>query len=214
MRISPVLLVLAGFAACAENRLHTYIVTEAASGSGSRGQGIELHAAPLKLVLTAPDADDLDNLAEDLKLTSTSKYHRLPPLTLLRFDFENKTALPWKFDLARARFREVGSDRVYRVVSAKEYRSRFTSVAYEHFQYDAIYASYITVRGNAKPKGDFWFEKKPPGEVVELRQGEAGFQVLPFEFMGAGVDRLVLEFPVDENTVKQIPVALVTERGK
>ncbi|AFM14695.1 hypothetical protein [Turneriella parva] len=214
VRIFPVFVGLAAFSACAENRLHTYIVAEAASNSGTRGQGIELHASPLKLTLTAPDADDLDNLAEDLRLTSASKYHRLPPLTLLRFDFENKTALPWKFNLSRAQFREVGGERVFKVVPAKDYRNRFTSVAYEHFSYEAMYACYITVRGNEKPRGDFWFDKRPPGEAVELRQNEAGFQVLPFEFMGAGVGRLVLEFPVDENTLKQIPVALVTERGK
>lgn len=203
----------AALSACAENRLHTYLVAEAAANSRARGQGIELHATPLKLVLNAPDADDLDNLAEDLKLTSASKFHRLPPLTLLRFDFENLTALPWKFNLNRAQFREIGSNRVFRVISEKDYSNRFTSVAYEHFSYAAMYACYITTRGKEKPVGDFWLKKLAPDAGVHLDQNEGGFQVLPFEFMGAGVGRLVLEYPVDENSLKQIPVALVTERG-
>jgi hypothetical protein len=214
VRISRVFVFMALFAACAENRLQTYIVAESGARPAGRGQGIELQALPLKLVLTAPDADDLDNLAEDLKLTSASKFHRLPPLTLLRFDFENRTALPWKFDLNRVAFREAGGGRVFRVVSADDYAKRFTSVAYEHFSYEAIYACYITGRSGAKPKGDFWFDKRLPKEPVELKQGETGFQVLPFDFMGAGVERLVLEFPADENTMKQLPVTLVTERGK
>lgn len=205
---------LASLSACAENRLHTYIVAESAARPTGRGQGIELSASPLKLIMTAPDADDLDNLAEDLKLTSASKFHRLPPLTLLRFDFENKTALPWKFNLNRVQFREPGGGRIFRVLPAEEYSKRFTSVAYEHFRYDAMFACYITVRGNERPKSDFWFDKRPAKETVELKQGEAGFQVLPFEFMGAGVERLVLEFPVDENAMKELPVSLVTERGK
>ncbi len=201
--------------ACAENRLHTFIVADSSAKSGARGKGIELLAAPLKLVLTAPDAEELEALAEDLKLASPAKFHRLPPLTLLRFDMENNTALPWKLKLSQAVFREPGvGGRTFRVVSAETYAQRFTSVAYEHFRYEEMYSSYITRRGAEIPKGDFSFEKRAPGEPIEIKQGEAAFQVLPFEFMGAGIEKLVLQYPTDENKTNQISVALITERGK
>lgn len=201
--------------ACAENRLHTYIMAEATVKSGDRAKGIELSIAPLKLVMTAPDADDLETLAEDLKLTAPSKFHRLPPLTLLRFDMENQTALPWRLKLNQVFFREIGGrGRTFRVVTPDAYAKYFTSVAYEHFRYEEMYSSYVTHRAGETPKTDFWFEKRAPADTLELKQGEAGFQILPFEFMGAGVERLVLQYPIDEKKIKEINVALVTERGK
>ena len=159
-----------------------------------------------------PDSEELENLAEDLKLSAVSKYHRLPPLTFLRFDFENRTALQWKLDLMTAYFTEPGG-KTYRAVTNKEYTTRFTSVAYEHFKYDAMYAAYTTRHDNVAPKESFWFEKKVPHEGIELRRGDAGFQIIPFEFIPAGVESLTFRYPIDGKNFRELKIRLVTERG-
>ncbi|MFO1470663.1 MAG: hypothetical protein U1F27_06470 [Turneriella sp.] len=206
------------FLACAENRLHTYMVVEKSQGTGSEKSAakkgeIRLSAPPLKLTMYAPEGDDLENLADDLRLSAPSKYHRLPALTILRFDFENRTALPWKIDLGRAYFAEP-SGKKYAVIGSKAYTERFTSVAYEHFKYDAMYAIYITRRGADTPKDTFFFDRKKPEEGVELMRGEAGFQILPFEFIPAGVENLTLHFPGDNEKMRQVKIKLTTERGQ
>lgn len=205
------------FAACAENRLHTYMVVQAPlAGRGKsvpkKGE-IRLSAAPLLLSMYAPEGDDLENLADDLKLATPSKYHRLPALTILRFDFENRTALPWRIDLSKASFVEPGGKK-YAVIGSKAYTERFTSVAYEHFKYDAMYAAYVTRRGAEVPKDSFYFDSKKPDEGVVLARGEAGFQILPFEFIPAGVDELAFFYPDDGGKMRQIRIRLTTERGQ
>ncbi len=205
-------------ATCAENRLHTYMVVQkpqirSADKSALKKGEIRLSAAPLKLSMYAPDGDDLENLADDLQLSAPSKYHRLPALTILRFDFENRTALPWRLDLGKAYFAEPGGKR-YTVIGSKAYAERFTSVAYEHFKYDAMYAAYVTRRGAETPKDSFFFDSKKPEEGVVLARGEAGFQILPFEFIAAGVEELVFHFPVDGDKARQIRIRLSTERGQ
>lgn len=205
-------------AACAENRLHTYMVVQNPPVRGGEKSAlkkgeIRLSAAPLKLSMYAPDGDDLENLADDLKLAAPSKYHRLPALTILRFDFENRTALPWRLNLSKASFIEPGGKK-YAVIGSKVYAERFTSVAYEHFKYDAMYAAYITRRGAETPKDSFHFDSKKPDEGVMLARGEAGFQILPFEFIPAGVEELVFQFPADGDKMRQIKIKLTTERGQ
>ncbi|MFO1525530.1 MAG: hypothetical protein U1F16_06090 [Turneriella sp.] len=201
--------------ACAENRLHTYMIVQnpvarQAKKPPRRGE-IELSRKPLYLAMHAPDADDLDNLAEDLKLTSVTKYHRLPPLTLLRFDFENRTALPWRLDLRSAYFADQ-SGKKYPVLSADEYAKRFTSVSYEHFRYDAMYAAYITARAGTAPKDAFWFDKKKPDDALEVGYEEGGFQIVPFEFIPAGTEELTFYYNV-EGSKKRLSIRLQTERG-
>lgn len=202
--------------ACAENRLHTYMVIQtpaSAAQQAPRKKGeIELSALPLKLTMFVPDAEELENLSEDLKLSAPSKYHRLPPLTFLRFEFANQSASPWQLDLKSAYFAEPSGKR-YRPVDAKDYAARFTSVAYEHFKYEAMYASYITRRNDIAPKDSFWYEKKLPGEKIEIRNGESGFQIVPFDFIPAGVESLVFHFPVDDKNTRQMKIQLTTERG-
>lgn len=179
--------------------------------AGDKKGQIVLSPAPLLLTVIAPEPEELDELAEDLKLATVTKYHRLPPLTYLRFDFENHTALPWQLHLAKTRF--AAANRVFGVVNADEYAKRFTSVAYEHFRYDAMYAAYITKRKDQKPKEKFWFEKKLPHEVLELAAYEAGFQILPFEFIPPGVEELTLYYTIEGSKEKKLAVRLVTERG-
>lgn len=178
--------------------------------SDRRGQ-IVLSPAPLLLTVITPEPEELDELAEDLKLSTVTKYHRLPPLTYLRFDFENRTALPWQLHLTKTRF--VAGNRVFGVVSADEYGKRFTSISYEHFRYDAIYAAYITKRRGQKPEDKFWFEKKLPHEVIEVGSQEAGFQILPFEFIPPGIEELTLHYTIEPNKEKKLSLQLVTERG-
>ncbi len=173
---------------------------------------IELSPKPLRLTMIAPESEDLENLAEDLKLAAPAKYHRLPPLTFLRFEFENKTALHWKLDLAGASFTEPNG-KVYKAVAAKEYAERFTSVAYDHFRYDAMYSAYITKHDNQVPKESFWFEKAPPHEAVVLRRGDAGFQIIPFEFIPAGVQDLTFRYPIDDKNFRELKIRLNTERS-
>lgn len=202
--------------ACAENRLHTYMViqtpaTAAQQAIKKKGE-IELSAAPLKLTMFVPDAEELENLSEDLKLAAPSKYHRLPPLTFLRFEFSNRSAALWQLDLKTAYFAEPSGKR-YRPVAAREYSDRFTSVAYEHFKYDAMYAAYITRRNDIVAKDSFWYEKKLPGEKIEIRSGESGFQIIPFDFIPAGVEDLTFHFPVDEKNTRELRIQLTTERG-
>lgn len=212
----PVLLILSLSVACAENRLHTYMVLENPAVRGGKTPAkkgeIRLMPAPLKLSMHAPEADDLENLADDLKLATPSKYHRLPALTLLRFDFENRTAIPWRIELAKSYFAEP-SGKKYPVLPAQTYASRFTSVAYEHFQYASMYAVYITRRDQAVPAEGFWFDRRKPEEGVTLAYGEAGFQILPFEFIPAGVEDLTFFFPIEGDKMKQIKIRLATERG-
>ncbi len=201
------------FGHCAENRLSTYMLVQQAQvkgGTQKKGQ-VQLSAAPLLLSMIAPTPDELEELADDLKLSTVSKYHRLPPLTYLRFDFENRSALSWQLNLGAVRF-TVGQ-RTFGVVRAPEYAARFTSVAYEHFRYDAMFASYITRRGSARPAENFWFVKRAPHEVIEIGAHEAGFQVLPFEFIPPGVDELELHYTVEGQAEKTLTVRLVTERG-
>lgn len=212
----PTLAFLIGCLACAENRLHTYMVIQtpatAAQQQGKKRGEIELSPAPLKLTMFVPDAEELENLSEDLRLSAPSKYHRLPPLTFLRIEFTNKSGTPWLFDFQTAYFAEP-SGKSYRPVTAKDYAQRFTSVAYEHFRYDAMYSAYITRRNDVPAKDSFWFEKKLPGEKIEIKNGESGFQIVPFEFIPAGVEELTFHFPVDGKNVKVLKIQLTTERG-
>lgn len=211
-----IMIALVGCLACAENKLHTYMVIQtsatAAQPAAKKKGEIELSAAPLRLTMFVPDAEELENLSEDLKLTAPSKYHRLPPLTFLRFEFVNKSAMPWQLDLKSAYFAEPSGKR-YRPVAAKDYSERFTSVAYEHFKYDAMYAAYITRRNDIAPRDSFWYEKKLPGEKIEIKAGESGFQIIPFDFIPAGVESLSFFYPVDEKNTKQMKIQLTTERG-
>jgi len=200
---------------CAENKLRTYMVvqTSIAPEKQDKKKGeIQLSPTPLLLTMTSPDADDLENLAEDLKLSSPQKYHRLPPLTFLRFDFENKTALPWKLNLMQCYFSDP-KGRSFRPLGSRDYADRYTSVAYEHFRYDAMYAAYITKHGKEVPKESFWFEKQAPGEAIELKRDDSGFQVIPFEFIPAGTEDLILHYPAEDTGLRQMRIRLVTERG-
>jgi len=214
----PLLLLLTLFCAhaCVENRLTTYmLVQQAGPGVGAetnekKGR-LRLSQTPRELSVFAPDAEALEELAEDLKLITASKYHRLPPLTFLRFEFENRSEQVWKLHLSTVRF--TAGDRAFGVVTAEDYAKRFTSVAYQYFRYDAMYASYITRRGDNKPRGEFWFEKKAPHEVVEVAPSEAGFQVLPFEFIPPGVEELVMHFTLEGQAEQRLLVRLTTERG-
>ncbi len=198
---------------CAENRLTTYMLVQQAgvpAAKGKKGQ-LQLSAPPLVLTVVAPDPEELEELAEDLRLATVSKYHRLPPLTYLRFDFENRTALGWQLNLGTVRF--TAGKRSFGVVKAADYAARFTSVAYEHFRYDAMFASYITKRGEGKPAENFWFAKQAPHETIAVGANEAGFQVLPFEFIPPGVEELTLHYTLEGQGEKNLPVKLVTERG-
>jgi hypothetical protein len=198
---------------CSENRLTTYMLVQQAGGAlakDKRGK-VQLSAAPLLLTVVAPDAEELEELAEDLRLATVSKYHRLPPLTYLRFDFENRTALLWQLNLGTVRF--TAGNRKFGVVKADNYAVRFTSVAYEHFRYDAMFASYITRRGTSRPKENFWFVKKAPHETIEVGANEAGFQVLPFEFIPPGIEELTMHYSLEGDKEKTLPVRIVTERA-
>ncbi|GAB4434944.1 MAG: hypothetical protein OHK0011_18140 [Turneriella sp.] len=188
------------------------LVEQAQSQGSSRKKGhVQLSPAPLMLSVFAPEPEELEELAENLKLATVSKYHRLPPLTYLRFEFENRSALVWQLNLGSIRF--TAGKRSFGVVKAADYAARFTSVAYEHFRYDAMYASYITKRGTSRPAENFWFSKKAPSETIEIGANEAGFQVLPFEFIPPGVEELTLHYTLEGQQEKALLVKLVTERG-
>lgn len=213
LQVWVLLSAIIGEGGCSENRLTTYMLVQQPQGqAGPQKKGqVQLSAAPLLLTVIAPDPEELEELADDLKLATASKYHRLPPLTYLRFDFENRTALSWQLDLASVRF--TAGQRSFGVVNAADYAARFTSVAYAHFRYDAMFASYITKRGAAKPADNFWFEKRAPHETIVVGANEAGFQVLPFEFIPPGVEELTLHYRIEGQGEKLLSVRLVTERG-
>lgn len=196
---------------CAENRLTTYmLVQQAPEGQRKRGQ-LQLSAAPLLLTVAAAGPDELEDLADDLQLSAASRYNRLPPLTYLRFEFQNRTALGWQLNLANVRL--TAGRRSFGVVKAAPYAARFTSVAYERFRYDAMYASYITLREGEKPKGKYSFASWAPHETVEIGANESGFQVLPFEFIPPGVDELTLHYTPEGSKERTLTVKLVTERA-
>lgn len=200
------------FCQCAENRLTAYmLVQQQGTGSTQKKGQVQLSAAPLLLTVVVPDPEELEELAEDLKLATVSKYHRLPPLTYLRFNFENRSALGWQLNLGAVRF--TAGKRSFGVVKTADYTARFTSVAYEHFRYDAMFASYITRRGDGRPAENFWFAKRAPHEIIDLGANEAGFQVLPFEFIPPGIDELTLHYTLEGQVEKTLTVKLVTERG-
>lgn len=199
------------YCACAENRLTTYMLVQQAQASPQKKGQVQLSAAPLLLTVVAPNPEELEELAEDLKLATVSKYHRLPPLTYLRFEFENRSALGWQLNLGAVRF--TAGKRSFGVVRAADYAARFTSVAYEHFQYEAMYASYITKRSSGRPAENFWFAKRAPHETIEVGANDAGFQVLPFEFIPPGVEDLTLHYTLEGQGEKTLSVKLVTERG-
>lgn len=207
--VQILLLSLLLLCACAENRLTTYMLVQQAGSPAKKGQ-LQLSAPPLLLTVFAPEQEELEELAENLRLATVSKYHRLPPLTYLRFDFENRTSLSWKLNLGTVRF--TAGKRSFGVVSAEEYAARFTSVAYKHFQYEAMYASYITRRSSMRPAENFWFVKRAPHETIEVGANEAGFQVLPFEFIPPGVENLTLHYTPDGQREKTLAVQLVTQR--
>ncbi|MFZ5628946.1 MAG: hypothetical protein ACOY5B_07440 [Spirochaetota bacterium] len=211
-RIRPILLLfLLVVWSCAENRLTTYMLVQQGQGATQKKGQVQLSVAPLVLTVVAPNPEELEELAEDLKLATVSKYHRLPPLTYLRFEFENRSALGWQLNLGAVRFSS--GKRSFGVVKASDYTARFTSVAYEHFRYDAMYASYITKRGTGRPAENFWFTKKAPNETIEIGANEAGFQVLPFEFIPPGVEDLTMHYTLEGQGEKNLSVKLVTERG-
>ncbi|MBS0619223.1 MAG: hypothetical protein JSR44_13630 [Spirochaetes bacterium] len=189
---------------CTDNKLHTYLLAEGVRAKGAENkQGeISLNRAPRKLTLVVPDPEELETLADDLKLTSQSKYHRLPPLTYLRFEFENTTAIPWYIDFESAYFSEP-TGKEFRPVKSDDYAARFTSAAYEHFKFAAMYAGYITRHDKDFPKDRFWFHKFAPHERIELRRGEAGFRIVPFDFIPAGVENLVFHYNIDGKSASQ-----------
>jgi len=199
---------------CTDNKLHTYLLVEGVrpKGADNKQGEIVLNRAPRKLTLLVPDPEELETLADDLKLTSQSKYHRLPPLAYLRFEFENATAIPWYIDLESAYFSEA-TGKEFRPVKSDEYTARFTSAAYEHFKYASMYAGYITRHDSDVPKDRFWFHKFAPHERIELRRGEAGFRIVPFDFIPAGVENLVFHYNIDGKYVRELKFRLATERG-
>jgi hypothetical protein len=186
-------------------------------GTGSSGPDkkkgvITLSPLPSRLVISSPDPEDLDSLADELKLTSPSKYHRLPPLTFLRFEFENASSAPWKLHLLKSGFTDSAGN-TYLPLTAKDYTEQFTSVAYEHFRYDSMYASYITHRDGVASKGTSWYTKSAPEQTTLIRPKEAGYQIVPFRYIPAGVRSLVFKYPVDETHFRELNIRLTTERG-
>lgn len=201
---------------CVENRLTTYLLVQTENKSFRAKAGkeqIELSAPPLSLKLRIPTTEELEELSEELKQAPASKHYRLPPLTFLRFDFENRSAQPWRLGLSSTYFRS--QNQVYGVITEAEYNRLFTSVAYANFRYEATFAAYITRSDGERPPENFWFRKYAPHETIEVKPGEAGFQILPFAFIPSGVEELVLYYRLESNSSKEktLNVRLVTERS-
>lgn len=195
---------------CAENRLHTYMMVQAKTNK-KKGE-IELSTAPQRLMMLVPDGEELEELAENLRLASASKYYRLPPLTYVKFEFENLSGSPWRLNFRDSYF-ETTVGTKFKVVDSKEYSLRFTSVVYDYFRYDAMYAGYITKREGQLPKESFWYEKKLLNEDLLVKPKESGFQIVPVDFLPAGIEDLTFYFPVGEGRLNSVKIQLVTERG-
>lgn len=170
-----------------------------------------LSDAPRELSLSLPTNESIDELSEELKLSSVSKYSRLPPLMYLRFDFENTKSNVWDLDLNAVYF--TAGEKTFNVIQKKEYRERYTSVAYSRFPYDTIFAPYITLRKKTPPKDKFWFTKGKPNKPMAVGAEESGFQILPIEFIPLEIEDITLHYPGENKTERTLQLRIKTERG-
>lgn len=201
------------FAQCTSNDLVTSLVLKnpQQNRKGSPVGTFSLSDLPHRLSLSLPTNENIDELSEELKLSSNAKYSRLPPLTYLRFDFENTNSSVWDLDLNAVYF--TAGDKTFSVIQKNEYRERYTSVAYSRFPYDTIFAPYITLRQKKPPKDKFWFTKGKPNEPMAVGSEESGFQILPMEFIPLEVEDITLHYPGENKTKRTLQLSIKTERG-
>ncbi|HRP68800.1 MAG TPA: hypothetical protein PLY93_04655 [Turneriella sp.] len=176
-----------------------------------KDSGIILRDAPQLLTLSFPDAAQMEALAEDLKMGQASRMSRLPPVSFVRFDFENKTSTAWRLELTPVFFTDA-QGRKYTAYTEEKYNAHFTSVAYEHYKYAKLYAAQILRRGQATPKDTLALRTYLPGVAVDVETQEAGFQVLPFTFIPAGVEELTLYYLNPKNEAKSVKIGLKDKR--
>jgi len=200
---------------CAENQLQTRVYTIGENGlllPAEKGEVI-LSKEPQLLKLSFPDSSSLENTAELYKLKPATKSTRLPPLTFVQFDFSNNGLTAWNINPSQIIFQDTHG-RKFKAVSEKKYNERFTSVAYNRYEYKVFYASQITKRGKETPKDSFAFQSFSPFETISLQDGEAGSQILPFDFIPEGTESLTVIWADGKDAKKVTTFKISSERVK
>ena len=149
-------------------------------------------------------ADYLDYMADDLNLITEQRYYRLPGLSFFKVYAQNKGKTAINFYPYSLKIENEKSKTSYYPVLRREYKEKFTSSAYQRFDYDRMYSFYITERDSQEKSLASAFQSILPEKTIKLEAGEAGSQIIPLQFIPGENTQLSveLEFPL-KNYKKQ-----------
>ncbi|RME89008.1 MAG: hypothetical protein D6767_09215, partial [Candidatus Hydrogenedentota bacterium] len=169
--------------------------------------------ANVYIVFDTVSADEMDILAEKLKLYPEQRYYRLPGLTYIRFTAFNDSRKSYRMDLWNSYFEnDVGQK--FPAISVQEYKQTFTSVAYRRFPPDDMFAFYITKEGKQEAGKKIYLNKYPAGKPIDLPPQSRGFQIIPYKKISSSARkyRWIYKPSAEESSEKSIPFYLCTER--
>ena len=167
----------------------------------------------VSILLITLEAEEIDTLAENLDLYSSQRYYRLPGLTYLKYQIENKSGKTIQFKLLESWF-ENELKQKFEALHEKEYVNFYTSTAYSRFDYMQIYSFFVTKRDDKEKNGKvFYYKRFSPNEKTELYDNSSGFQIVPYRLLSPGARYYLLTLSeVDPQNAVSIPFVYCTIR--
>ncbi len=150
----------------------------------------------IKVFMSSIDADQLDELAEQLGLYPSQRYYRLPGLTFFKYEISNTGKETVKLNLFDSKFVNQFK-RDFSPVMLSAYEKHYTSTSYNRFEYDFIYSYYVVEKeGKKSEDDDFYISKTLPGRTIEVLPTTKGFQIVPYSIFSPGSRTYTLHMPL------------------
>lgn len=203
-RISIFIIAFSAVFHCGNPQMHYYLIkagpglNEGISRSNNREVTV-IKENGLKISLKPVSDTDIDVFADRLELPVTRRTYRLPSLTYLKFVIENDSEKSQIIGLNDAVFsagEQSGRGMSFTVVNRSEYRKRYTSAAYDRFDYDSLFSFYVTEIEGRKPEDDFYHRRLRGSDILQLKPGEKGSRIVPFKKLSTRFRIYTLKIPL------------------
>ena len=150
----------------------------------------------INIIMDAFNPSQVDEMADALGLTTTQKYYRLPGLIYFRFQVEYMGDKEMEFSFFNTYFEdEMGNQ--YHAISEKEYKDTYTSIAYDRFPFDTMYAFY-RFNGQIEDEHMQNILSSKPSENIHLKKGTVGMQLVPFTLFSSGSRKYTYKIQIPE----------------